>query len=349
MEQPEIIIANPIYDVVFKSLMTTANGTNKENAKFFVGTILGEQITDIELLPQEYPYHTKPKKKNKEQSVKSEVLTLIRLDFVATIRTKSGEQKKVLIEIQKSQKATDLIRFRTYLGEQYKQTDTIEIKGNTIERTMPIVIIYMLGFVLPEIEAIAVKVNRTYIDIMYGGEVHSKSPFIESLTHDGYFMQIPRITAETFRDWENCTILQQLLSLFEQNYFVEADFYKKYPYPITNKNMKRMIESLAYIVADPVTKRIMQEEYWDALNETLWENQVIAQADQIANQADQIANQADQIEKQSNQIENQSNQIATLNNVNTELNNVNTELSNENAELRRLLQQAGINIPHIHN
>ena len=43
----DVIIANPIYDVVFKSLMITGLNTNKENARFFVGTILGEEITDI--------------------------------------------------------------------------------------------------------------------------------------------------------------------------------------------------------------------------------------------------------------------------------------------------------------
>jgi len=55
------IIANPLYDVVFKNLMTTGNDTNRENASFFVGTILGEEIIDIELVPQEYTYHTDPK------------------------------------------------------------------------------------------------------------------------------------------------------------------------------------------------------------------------------------------------------------------------------------------------
>jgi len=96
-----IIIANPIYDVVFKNLMTTSKGTNKDIASYFVGTVLGEEITDIELLPQEYTYHTKPKKKVKAQK-DAETLSLIRLDFVATILTKGGEHKKVLIEIQKT-------------------------------------------------------------------------------------------------------------------------------------------------------------------------------------------------------------------------------------------------------
>jgi hypothetical protein len=278
-KKTDVIIANPIYDVVFKNLMTTNRGTNKEIASYFVGTILGEEITEIELLPQEYPYHTTPKKQIKGRNKTD--LSLIRLDFVATSRTKNDENKKVLIEIQKSQKPADLIRFRTYLGEQYKLEDTVTFDNNKITKALPIVVIYMLGFELAEIEAIAVKVNRTYVDIIYGRELKCKSPFIESLTHDGYFMQIPRINRETFTDWEKCSDLEKLLSLFEQDYFVEENFYKRYPYPITNKIIKKMVESLAYIVADPKVRRIMQEEYWASLNETLWENQVIAQSNKI--------------------------------------------------------------------
>jgi hypothetical protein len=297
----EIIIANPIYDAVFKNLMMTSKGTNKDIASYFVGKILGEEITDIDLLPQEYTYHSKPKKNE------TEVLTLIRLDFVATIHTKSGEYKKVLIEIQKSQKPIDLLRFRTYLGEQYKLTDTITVKEGQIERALPIVVIYMLGFTLPKNEAIITKVKRTYVDTMCDVEIENKSMFIESLTHDAYFVQVPRINRDTFVDWKNCSELKQMLSLFEQDYFVDENFLKNYPYPITNKNIKKMVETLEYIAADPKVRRAMQEEYWASQNEILWENQV-----------------------------------TTLTNQNVTLTNEVTTLSDENAELRRILQQAGI-------
>ena len=71
-----------------------------------------------------------------------------------------------------------------------------------------------------------------------------------------------------------------------------------------------MVETLEYIAADPKMRRVMQEEYWAAQNEILWEKM---------------------IEEKSNQIEALSNQNATL--------------SNQNADLRRLLQQAGIEFP----
>ena len=272
----EIIIANPIYDAVFKNLMMTSKGTNKDIASFFVGTILGEEIADIDLLPQEYTYHSKPRKND------AEILTLIRLDFVATIHTKSSEYKKVLIEIQKSQKPTDLLRFRTYLGEQYKQEDTITVEGKREERALPIVVIYMLGFKLPEIEAISTKVKRTYIDTMSDNEITSKNSFIESLTHDAYFVQVPRINRDTYVDWENCSELKKMLSLFEQDYFVDENFLKTYPYPITDKNIKKKVETLEYIATDPKVRRAMQEEYWAAQNEILWENQVTTLTKKVA-------------------------------------------------------------------
>ena len=316
VKHKDVIIANPIYDAVFKNLMTTGKSTNKDIAGYFVGTILGEEIADIDFLRQEYQYHKK--RKNNTQT-ESETLTSIRMDFVATIYTKRGEYKKILIEIQKAQKPADILRFRTYLGEQYKQLDTITVKGNKIEESLPLVVIYMLGFSLPQIKGIAVKVNRIYLDIIDNVEEINRSPFIECLTHDGFFIQIPRINREVYSDWENCSEIKKLLSIFEQDYFIdkEEDFLKKYPYSITNKNIKKMIETLEYLAADPKVRRAMQEEYWAALNETLWEKQVLEQ----------------------------SNQITTLSNQNTTLSNQNTTLSNQNEELRRLLQQAGINIP----
>ena len=325
-KQKDIIIANPIYDVVFKELMTTNKGEIKNIAGFFVSTILDENITDIDLLPQEYTYFTKSKKKTEDSQ--PETLAIIRLDFVATIRTEAGENKKVLIEIQKSNKSTDISRFRTYLGEQYKLVDKEE---NKEPKSMPIVVIYMLGFELPDIEEIVVKVNRTYMDVIGGGEIKRKSPFIESLTHDGYFIQISRINREMYSQWEQCSEIEQLLSLFEQDYFVEENFYKKYPYPITNQNIKNMVETLEYIAADPKTRRIMQEEYWATWNETIWENKVTVLTNKIA--------------ERENTIVERENTIATLANQNDALANQNDALASQNAELKRLLQQSGISFP----
>lgn len=126
-----MIIANPIYDVVFKRMME-----NEKVANFFIGTLLEETIETIEVKPQEFTYT-------------NELIgiALFRLDFIATIKTKSGDLKKVLIEIQKAKNQIDLMRFRNYLAEQYKKED--EING---EKTiLPITTIYILGFKLPDL------------------------------------------------------------------------------------------------------------------------------------------------------------------------------------------------------
>ena len=79
-----MLIANPIYDTVFKRLME-----NKRSAKFFIQTLICEKVEDIAMVPQEYTYHAKvKKKKSKIEAVDNkdewEMLSLIRFDFVAT-------------------------------------------------------------------------------------------------------------------------------------------------------------------------------------------------------------------------------------------------------------------------
>jgi hypothetical protein len=100
-----MIIANPIYDTVFKRMME-----NERVAKFFIGTLLEQQIEAVEVKPQEFTY-----------TDQLAGLAVFRLDFIATIKTETGAFKKILIEIQKAKNQIDLMRFRNYLGEQTKE------------------------------------------------------------------------------------------------------------------------------------------------------------------------------------------------------------------------------------
>jgi len=77
--------------------------------------------------------------------------------------------------------------------------------------------------------------------------------------------------------------------LFEQDYFVDKNFLKKYPYPITDKNIKKMITTLEYIAADPKMRRAMEEEYWAELDEILWKQALVEKDNTIAQQAREIA------------------------------------------------------------
>jgi hypothetical protein len=86
-----MIIANPIYDVTFKRLLE-----NDRTAKFLIGTILDCKVVSLEPAVTE---HTKYDKKTGE-------LTLFRMDFAATIKNEAGEEKRVIIEMQKARRGS---------------------------------------------------------------------------------------------------------------------------------------------------------------------------------------------------------------------------------------------------
>ncbi len=231
-----MIIANPIYDVVFKFLME-----DERIAKFFIGTLLNEVVEDVVVKPQEYTYRDED----------GAGFTIFRLDFVATVKTDGGSYKKVLVEIQKARDEIDLMRFRRYLAEQYKKQD--EIEGKKV--TLPIVTIYLLGFKLPEIKASVIKVNRQYIDLLSHEVLTQRSEFIEKLSHDCYVVQLRRIKGRVQ------TKLEKLLSVFEQAYFVdEYGIVKEYLLETEDADLKHILEKLHYAGTEPTERKKIEDE-----------------------------------------------------------------------------------------
>jgi hypothetical protein len=239
-------IANPIYDEVFKQLMS-----NMHIARFFIGTILEETIVDVAVKQQELAYD----KEGNPTIGHSVSVAIFRLDFVATIKTATGEHKKVLIEIQKTRKFIDLLRFRNYLGEHYKRQDEVYTETGKLIEALPIVTIYLLGFELRKITAAAIKVNREYIDLVTHKVIKEKDDFIEKLTHDCYVVQIPRIEGKLQSK------LEQLLTLFEQRYFIDdTGDIKEYNYPINDADIKMMADALHFACTDPESRRRIEAE-----------------------------------------------------------------------------------------
>ena len=286
-KQKDIIIANPMYDVVFKLLMA-----DKDIARYFVGTVLGEEIIDMDFAPQEYSYEKQIQTENQIKKIST-----IRLDFVATIRTKDDAEKKILIELQQSPEPYDIFRFRTYIGEQYINKNNIVATDDKLVKVMPIVAIYILGFEIEEVSQIAVKVKRSGYDIIDGGNMEIKNPLFEALTHDAYFLQTSRIKPEMYSDWDNCSELLKILSVFEHNYFVDKKYFKNYPYPITNKILKKMVNTLESIAADPKTRRVMQEEEFAALNLAFLQNALAKKDIALAQKENALAQKDDALQK----------------------------------------------------
>ncbi|TAE00258.1 MAG: hypothetical protein EAZ97_06495, partial [Bacteroidetes bacterium] len=105
-----MLIANPIYDVVFKYLME-----DNKVAKLLISSIIGMKINDLDFQPQEFVAQigelipTKKNTKKKKESYQKHSLSVYRLDFKAKISTPQGE-RIVIIEIQKAKFVGDMMR-----------------------------------------------------------------------------------------------------------------------------------------------------------------------------------------------------------------------------------------------
>ena len=243
-----MVIANPIYDVVFKRMME-----NEKVAKFFIGTLLEQTIETVVVQPQEFTY-----------TDELAGLAVFRLDFIATIKTESGTLKKVLIEIQKARNQIDLMRFSNYLAAQYKKEDTI----NEEKVILPITTIYILGFQLPEIPTPCIKVERVYQDLINRIPLYKKSDFVEKLSHDSYVVQVDRIT-DRYQ-----TRLDKLLSVFEQTNFIdEKKITKEYNYNTDIEEVKIITDILHHSGTNPSERKQIEneQEAWRTVN-AMFEN-----------------------------------------------------------------------------
>ena len=228
-----MIIANPIYDVVFKYLLEDI-----EIARGLLSTIISEEIVALSFQPQEVTLQ-------KVQA--TEIIRILRLDFKATIKTHTGETKMVLVELQKARKLFDIMRFRHYLGENYKKGEDItNEKGDLETNPLPIITIYFLGFKLEKIVVAVLKVNRIYTDVNTGLPLSQdiKESFIENLTHDSYIIQIP-LLGDILK-----TPLQKVLRVFNQKFQRKEDrhrldFSEKTDEPLVQKILDRLNRAIS--------------------------------------------------------------------------------------------------------
>lgn len=232
-------IANPIYDVAFKYMMS-----DNKVAKLVLSAIIGEEIISLEFCPTE---------------LKSEqhTLTVFRMDFSAKIRSGDGNERLAVIEIQKAKFAADIMRFRKYLGEQYASPENISIVKEpevAYKKALPVLSIYFLGYELDKVKAPVIKVQREYRDLSTGRIIKEKEHFIESLTHDSFIIQIPYL--EQNRQNE----LLQLLSIFDQSNR-ERDFHiLKVKEEVFPAKYRPVIRRLQRAISDSEVQKTMDLE-----------------------------------------------------------------------------------------
>ena len=197
-------IPNPIYDVVFKYLLD-----DEKVARLMLSALLGKEVLELEFQPTEVRTPM-PHQDGTEWLV-------LRMDFSATVRLEDGSLKLVLIEIQKANNAWDVQRFRRYLGSNYFKASNVYTDAEGREQPLPLLTIYFLGAGLEGLDVPVLKINRHFLDVATGGEVHITDPFVEALTHDSIVVQINRLKDRRRTD------LERLLAVFDQGQACHSD------------------------------------------------------------------------------------------------------------------------------
>lgn len=185
-----MIIANPIYDIVFKYLME-----DERIARTILSALLKKEVVAVAVRPHEYT------------NSQRDSLSVFRIDFGATIKEDDGTERLILIELQKTWLPTETLRFRQYLGLHYSNPSNIQSDGNAL----PTVAVYLLGHKVGDIEEPVVYVNNQSFD--YNGSLVTKglpNAFIDSLTHNSIIVQIPRLHGQINNR------LDEVLSVFDQ-------------------------------------------------------------------------------------------------------------------------------------
>ena len=247
-----MLIANPIYDSVFKYLME-----DLRVAKVIIQTIIGREIEELEITPRE-----------RTAQIPSLGITVFRLDFSAVIRTAEGKRTNVLIELQKADGGNDIRRFRRYLAENYYADAPFRLSANCVQEVaadaepqvpetlpvLPIISIYILGFPLAGLRGhSAVTVARRYLDSVTGEEIPARVDFIECLTHDSHVIQV----SELHKRRRNK--LEKMLALFEQMNLQSNEHLKEFTDKMPGE-FKEVLDRLRHAALDQKVLEQMEVE-----------------------------------------------------------------------------------------
>ena len=267
-------IANPIYDTVFKYMMS-----DSKVAKTFLAAIIGEKIVELNFTSTEYTLKADADKSMLDRTL--EQLTVCRFDFAAKIRTEGGAYKTIIIELQKAKLATDIMRFRRYLGTMYQSaentSDERRIKARQIYN------IYLLNYEIGLSNSPIIKVDCTVSDLTTGEELDSKNEFIESLHHKSWVIQVRQLKEKRRNELEN------LLSIFDPGNTTEDKHIMNIDDRKFSEEHQHIIRKLREAYESKQVREEMQMED-DYFNELLINAEIIAEKDKLlAEQAKALA------------------------------------------------------------
>ena len=288
-----INIANPIYDVVFKYLLE-----DDEAARLLISKLIKKDIVSLTMRRNEYANPTHDR------------ISIYRIDFAATVREPDGTQRLVTIELQKTWRPTETLRFRQYLGGQYMSRENArrDAEGYLTGEALPIITIYLLGHKVGDIEEPVIYVQRQYRD--YDGNEITKGvpdPFVESLTHDSIIVQIPRLAGHTSNP------LERLLNVFDQSRQTqESAHVLAIDESQFGKAEQVVINRLICAIAEPEVRQKMNVEDEIIYELETMDTKLMKAKGEIAAKEEEITQQKEQLTQQKEQLTQQKETILQM-------------------------------------
>lgn len=269
-----MIVANPIYDIVFKYMME-----DERIARTILSALLKKDVVAVEVRPHEYSDDSR------------DSLSVFRIDFGATIREENGKEHMILIELQKTWLDTETLRFRQYLGVHYSNPKNMVDGGHAL----PMVAVYLLGHKVGDIEEPVLYVNHQSRD--YNDNVITKGlpdPFVDSLTHDSIIVQIPRLHGHINNR------LDKVLSIFDQSRRDENDN-RLLKIDDTayadDADMEHILHRLTMAAADADMRHKMnvEDEYFSAIEKR--DTEILMKQRELAEISAQLSEQEEMLRK----------------------------------------------------
>ena len=265
----KIRILNPIYDSVFTKLLE-----NNYVAKGIVERITKQKIEKLTALPTKRAKLFEDKKSEKEFEkltlTKKYQIPIYRLDFVAKIKTQSGEYEHLVIEMQKSSVTPHLARFRQYLGDELRRKVEVEQEDGTFkERFLPITTIYFIEKSFDKKLPPILLADKTYYDVLNNKPFEKNvGKLVKCLTNKAFFIQTTNLPQHLKGDYE-------LLNSFSNHLVIDIkdDRVLEIPYKdidnIKDPLYREMIKILQGLVGDETLKKEMRDIkiYEDYLDE----------------------------------------------------------------------------------
>ena len=261
----DMIVANPIYDIVFKYLME-----DNRIARTILSALLKKNVVEVEVRPHEYANDQR------------DTLSVYRIDFGATIEEEDGSRRLILVELQKARHETNTLHFLQDLDSCHSNPKNM--KGNY---DLPTVAVYLLGYQIGDIEAPVIYLRPLTLD--YNGNVVTKGlpdPFVESLTHDSIIVQIPRLHGQINNR------LDMVLSIFDQTRKDKMDEHilrlDEQVYS-DDRDMERIIHRLTMAAADADMRHRMnvEDEYFSIIEKR--DTEILLKDQQLAEKNAQLA------------------------------------------------------------